>query len=77
LPHSLTLLYLNFNFIYESDLEAPSAVKDEDTNIWVSSDERSVEVVGAASSGSGGSKKKAENVMLSVWSQGLGRVPGL
>jgi hypothetical protein len=40
-----------------------TAVKDEDSNVWVSYDERSVEVVGAASSGSGGSKRKTENAM--------------
>ena len=40
-----------------------TAVKEEDSNIWVSSDERSVEVVGAASSGSGRRKRKAEKVM--------------
>ena len=36
-----------------------TAVKEEDSNIWVSSDERSVEVVG----GSGRSKRKTEKTM--------------
>ena len=36
-----------------------TAVKEEDSNIWVSNDERSVEVVG----GSGGSKRKTKKTM--------------
>jgi hypothetical protein len=39
-----------------------TAVKEDDSNIWViTDDEGDVEVVGAASSGSGGSKRKAED----------------
>ena len=44
-------------------LVATEVKEEEDSNIWVSSNGRSVELGGAASSGSGGSRRKAENGM--------------
>lgn len=60
----------------DDEVLVATAVREDDTNIWVSSDdEGDVEVVGAASSGSGGSKRKAEDGLDLSGPRGWGECP--
>jgi len=60
----------------DDEVLVATAVREDDTNIWVSSDdEGDVQVVGAASSGSGGSKRKAEDSLDLSGPRGWGECP--